>query len=317
MGKNRQFIKDWYSLFFQQCMFRVARKLIPSRSVRDSLYRREHAIKRKILATELGPHLESLMQRVPLAAPSAMNKTIWVFWWQGNHNEIPLVSMCLKSLEREKREDVELVILTKDNLDQYCSIPPIFREKVDDGIITITHFSDIVRMALLAQRGGVWLDATVYAVSDFSYIFASNLWSMRKPIDTHQYIPMGRWSAYAIASGQGHPVAVMMLAVFEVYWTQHECMIDYFLVDYCLDFLYERVPQIRASIDAIEPNNPQALAMQAHLSQPFDHGVYELLCKDTQLFKLSRREQILEQSGGLKTLYGWLLDTGNSEGVQG
>ncbi|MGI6170071.1 MAG: capsular polysaccharide synthesis protein [Christensenellales bacterium] len=312
MGKNRLFIEEFgFALFSQQLLFRVLRKLIPVQSVKDHLYKREHTFKRRVLGKELGPVIDSLVQRVPLEATSVVNKTIWVFWWQGNQNEIPLVSTCLNSLERQKRADVELVILTKDNLSDYCTIPPILKEKFEAGVITITHFSDIVRMALLAQRGGVWLDATVYAVSDFSYIFEHTLWSMRKPVDTHQYIPMGRWSAYAIGSGQGNPVAVLMLALFEAYWERHQCMIDYFLVDYSLDLLCERVPQVRASIDSIKPNNPQALALQSYLNKPFDQGIYESLCTDTQLFKLSRREKLHEMQGEIRTLYGWLLDKGN------
>ena len=78
-------------------------------------------------------------------------------------------------------KDAELIILTKENLSQYCSIPDHIYQKLEAGIITLTHFSDIVRVTALAVRGGLWLDATIFATGDFSYAFEGPFWSIRKP----------------------------------------------------------------------------------------------------------------------------------------
>ena len=87
---------------------------------------------------------------------------IWVMWWQGESAMPPIVKACYSSIKRAAK-DYEVVLITEENWKQYVEIPQYIIDKVDCKKITLTHFSDIVRVALLKRWGGLWIDATVYA----------------------------------------------------------------------------------------------------------------------------------------------------------
>jgi len=83
-----------------------------------------------------------------------MLKTIYFFWYQGIDNAPKVVHICLASW-RMHNPEWNLVILDKTN----------YREWTDlryDGAMTLTLFSDYLRLSLLAKHGGLWVDATCY-----------------------------------------------------------------------------------------------------------------------------------------------------------
>ena len=85
---------------------------------------------------------------------------IWVCWWDGKENMPEIVKVCFQSVcNHSAGHPVRLV--TKHNYQEYVIIPVYIVEKFNRGMITITHFSDILRMSLLCQHGGFWVDATI------------------------------------------------------------------------------------------------------------------------------------------------------------
>ena len=82
------------------------------------------------------------------------NFNIYVFWWQGINESTPeLVKTCIH-LAQVNNPNNKVIILTKDNFKDYSDIPDYILEKLDKGIITITHFSDILRASVLSKTGG-------------------------------------------------------------------------------------------------------------------------------------------------------------------
>lgn len=86
---------------------------------------------------------------------------IWVLWWQGLENAPVIVQRCVESIQKNAGKH-PFHLLSKDNLSQYIQLSDFIKQKVDSGAITLTHLSDIIRMALLAKYGGFWIDSTVY-----------------------------------------------------------------------------------------------------------------------------------------------------------
>ncbi len=207
-------------------------------------------------------------------------------------------------------KDVELVILTKENLSQYCSIPDRIYQKLENGIITLTHFSDIVRVTILADRGGLWLDATIFATDDFSYTFNIPFWSIKRPGISHKFVPRGRWAIYAISAEQNSIIFYLMKELFSLYWNRYNCMVDYFLVDLFMDLLYACVEDVRMLIDGVQPNNSRVLDMQDCVEEPWTSELVAALSNETQLFKLSWKQQAAASIDGKQTLFGWVLDQG-------
>ncbi len=67
---------------------------------------------------------------------------------------------CICSIKKSTNHPV--VVLTNENLLDYCKLPDYIIGKYESGIITNAQLSDIIRMTLLSDCGGLWIDATVF-----------------------------------------------------------------------------------------------------------------------------------------------------------
>lgn len=291
-----------------------ALKKITRRTFREYVYDCDHKIKIDWLKNHFSGSISNLVEKYKISVDKVSefepSKYIWMFWWQANHQELPVIRACMQSVRKHMPKDAELIILTKDNLSQYCSIPDHIYQKFEKGIITLTHFSDIVRVTALADKGGLWLDATIFATNDFSYAFNTPFWSIKKPGSSHKFIPRGRWTIYAVGAEQNCIIFYLMKELFALYWDRYNMMIDYFLVDLFMALLYESVEEVRLLIDGVQPNNARVLDMQDRMEEPWTPELVAALIEKTQLFKLSWKQQAAASIEGRQTLYGWVLDQG-------
>ena len=86
-----------------------------------------------------------------------MNKTIWITWFQGWDSAPEICQYCLRSWE-QYNPDWKIVKLDSSNYRDYVDI-----ESVLPGVETnLTAFSDVLRLFLLKEYGGVWADATLF-----------------------------------------------------------------------------------------------------------------------------------------------------------
>lgn len=100
---------------------------------------------------------------------------IWQYWGQGYENVPEMVRICLDSVEHYKG-NFQLIKLTDDNISEYLDFPTEIYQK--RKLFLKSHFSDLLRVALLATYGGVWLDATILLTAPlpekyFNYSFFS------------------------------------------------------------------------------------------------------------------------------------------------
>ena len=89
-------------------------------------------------------------------------KIIWQFWGQGwDFEKLPdVVKISYKSVEKYKK-DYEIIHLDMNNINDYLEIPAYILKKVEKKKMGFAHFTDIIRLALLYNYGGVWIDATI------------------------------------------------------------------------------------------------------------------------------------------------------------
>ncbi len=86
----------------------------------------------------------------------AENAPIFIFWWQGYNAQMPeIVKACIQAA-KTNNPTKKIIFVTKDNFRKLVNIPNYILEKLNNGTITITHFSDILRASLLVERGGVY-----------------------------------------------------------------------------------------------------------------------------------------------------------------
>lgn len=95
-------------------------------------------------------------------------KYIWVCWLQGEASMPEVVQMCIRSINKNSPDDTEVILITADNLKKYVDFPGFIFKRLKSGSLTMTHFSDLIRMALLRKYGGLWIDSTVFVSSRIS-----------------------------------------------------------------------------------------------------------------------------------------------------
>ena len=218
------------------------------------------------------------------------SKNIWVFWWQGKDQMPSLVKKCYQSVIRNKGGR-DVILITKNNIKKYATIPNYIYEKVDDGEITLTHLSDILRFNLLNKYGGLWIDATIY-LTDSLDVFDTNkiLTCGGYSKDRYFNVSCGRWTGFFIGGPQGSELFNFMDNFFKVYWKYNDQLIDYFLVDYALNYAWENnIDGFRFSKKDINPN---LFNMQKILNRKYNPDIFEEMTKNTRVFKLSYKKDI-------------------------
>lgn len=158
------------------------------------------------------------------------SKKVWVCWMQGMENAPELVQRCFRSLE-DNLKDREIVLITSSNLEQYTDFPKYILEKYKKGLITHTHFSDLLRVELLCRYGGTWIDATVFCSGGDipSYMLDSELFMFQnlKPGADGSVLNISSWFMTSCANNK---IMLAVRALLWEYWKKEDRLIDYFLV---------------------------------------------------------------------------------------
>ncbi len=122
---------------------------------RTSKYMNRYAEKVKVMAERI--RKESLDIK-----HDEITETVFVLWLQGLKNAPSVVRACVSSIkEFANTNGMNFAFLDEENLCSYITIPPVIREKYKKGVIDVQQFSDIVRLLVLYNYGGLWVDADV------------------------------------------------------------------------------------------------------------------------------------------------------------
>lgn len=232
---------------------------------------------------------------------------IWLFWWQGEENAPLLVKKCISSIRNNSGADT-IYVLSKDNYKDFVNIPEYIIEKFEKGYIDKIKLSNIIRLSLLHQRGGLWLDATIFCSQKIpDEIFNYAFFSCRNTKNTSYNSDAFTWGAYILGSSKGSPVIKLILDCQLAYWKKEVLSIEYNYFDVIHELIYENAPRIKECMDFLPCNNELALEMfkEMRANRPFSkERLDELLHSDTYLFKLSWKPKFLEFSeNGQKTLF--------------
>lgn len=235
--------------------------------------------------------------------------TIWVFWWQGEEAMPELVRGCYRQL---CRHNTNVKLITKTNFQSYCNIPEAVVTKVEQQQITLTAFSDIIRVSLLAAHGGFWVDSTCWTAGKLpEEVMHYALYSPRfVGMPPQPQWSNSRWVGYCMGTTlrQSIPFTFMKEALCAV--VADSVFPFYLFIDYLYDLAYRKNPHVRAMFDAIPANNVQRGVLHTKLEQAFTPEQYKLLCQDTWVFKLSYKTPWrTTTSDGQTTFYGRLFTT--------
>lgn len=236
--------------------------------------------------------------------------TIWVFWWTGEQTAPDVVKACINSI-RKNANGHPVVMLDQTNYQEYVQLPEHIVRKHDAGIIGHAHFSDVVRLSLLAAYGGAWIDATVFLSQPIpDIVFTRDFYTMRAYDPEALYPSKSRWCGYFLAGAPSFPLFGFTRDCLIAYWRDHNKDIDYLLMDYIMILGCEAVPAIRASVDTLADNNLLRNKLMSSMNEPFSDALFRELAEgDTFVSKLSWRYGNLTAAtkNGTETNYGHFL----------
>ena len=172
-------------------------------------------------------------------------KIIWQYWGQGlNDDTLPeVVKICFASIDRFKR-DYRVIRLTDETLKDYIDFPQFVWEKRNNPEFKTVFFSDLLRVALLQNYGGIWLDATVLLSDEIPYRFRT------KPFFAFQRSKVAdnkaTWKSFhpyywswdsrfkvnmlnsIIIGSKGEPITLALLHLLLHYWKTQDKILNYF-----------------------------------------------------------------------------------------
>jgi capsular polysaccharide synthesis protein/polysaccharide pyruvyl transferase len=239
-----------------------------------------------------------------------MNKTIWTCWFQGRGVAPLLVQKCLRSWER-KNPGWEFRCLDATSVERYVPVRQYI--DLDRQVMTAAGLSNIVRILLLREFGGVWADATLFC---------------NRPLDEWLPSVMEEGFFAFAAPGPDRPLSTWFLSaesnndLISTWW---QCTIDYWLnrshsddyfwchhrfrdmceADPSAAEAWSRVPKVSA-------DGPHALQSGGHIYRPASEALADIDWT-TPVFKLTHR-----LSEGLKagSLLEYLLERDGDEQEQ-
>ena len=240
---------------------------------------------------------------------SSFRDKIWVCWWQGIEQAPDIVKRCVQSI-RINAAPYEVVVLDDTNYRNYVNIPDWMERKRNQGIITRTHFSDFLRLELLAEHGGIWLDSTFFA-SKFNAkeIIDLPVWSIKRPDYGHLSVACGRFANYSFGCNFENRKAFAIIRDYLLeYWKTNDSMIDYLFLDYLIELALRHNDYLKKMFDQIPDNNPECDELQKCLGKKGDEELWIKISKNTHLFKLSWKQEYPSNIDGADTFYGKIIN---------
>lgn len=235
------------------------------------------------------------------------NSPIWVCWWQGEDSMPEIVKTCYQRiLKFAGNHPVHLV--TFDNYKNYVSFNEVVVVKFKNKDLLPAHLADLLRLKLLDAYGGLWLDATIFLSRPLDEnVFDYDFYSLSNDCKNHISVSNFRWCSFVLGCKKGNPLMHSLAVSFEKYIEQENCFIHYLVIDYFIDMLYKHNDYVRNLIDGLPSGGRFLHTLREFYSHSFDRSLFDKMLADTEYFKLTYKENLIEKTqSGEETFYSHL-----------
>ena len=216
-------------------------------------------------------------------APQPAKKIIWTCWLQGEENAPELVKKCIASM-RQYANGYEVIVLDKMNISHYVKMPEYINRKYEKGIIPHAHYSDMVRLALLQEHGGIWIDSTILLTGKLpDYITKADLFVFRTWPQGHSCI----YNPFFV-SCPGHPLLKSVLNLLYTYWEHEDRLVSYSIFHLMFTTAINATPQNRELWDGVPVvDGIQMFYIMPQLGKPYSEQAYQLATQLSSIHKLT------------------------------
>lgn len=213
---------------FRACIFKLINTFLKSKKIKKQLDRMDYDRSIAEIAQRYTNKLDfTKYLEIQKKSQGEVKKIIWQCWLQGEENTSNTIKKCFETVKKFQG-DYERIVLTEENIKKYVDIPDFIWEKYKKGLIKHAHFSDLLRVYLLAQRGGVWMDASVYLNTQVPQdILNAGFFVFKRPKIKPNARIFGNWFIVAKANNS---LICMIRDLLTDFWRENDNIIDYFMM---------------------------------------------------------------------------------------
>jgi len=233
-------------------------------------------------------------------------RPIWFCWLQGLAAAPPLVKACYNSLKQ--LTGYSLVVIDNTNWRAYVELPEYIVKKWGKGRIPAAMFSDLLRVELLIDYGGTWIDSTVLCTGvndnhndnenskDSKLATDSKLYTlnsqlkqyMNAPLFVFQYTKEGSVpvsiSNWFITACRNNEVLRVLREMLYAYWRDYDCVLDYYIFHLFFAMISKEYPEQMAAMPYAQ--SQRSLVLLHHWGEKFDQRKWDKLSSEVCFHKL-------------------------------
>jgi hypothetical protein len=215
------------------------------------------------------------------------SNTIWFCWLQGIDNAPTLVKRCYESVWNNF-PDKEIIVIDESNVFEYANLPDYIIDKWKKGIIGAAHFSDLVRLSILIERGGCWIDATVLCTDgklirrmeeEPLFMFSFYYFGFNPEI-----MELNNWFIYSCTNNN---ILCLIQKLLYLYWEENNRAVDYFIFQIFTTMAVRYYDEEYKRMPIISQVDSHVLA--TYIFDDYNQEKYDILKAQCGIHKLSTR----------------------------
>lgn len=177
----------------------VSKYLANSKEGQEKANAKRHRVIEKYLRAK-GYGAENVLTENVSSTTGDEGRNIWVCWWQGEKNMPEMVKKCFDNIVKYANGH-PVKLITFDNYKDYVQIDKRIVDKVKSGKYMLAHLADLVRVKLLEQYGGLWLDSTILLTENINEDFFHKSFSVKNtPLDNNS-VTEYKWCSFVLGGG--------------------------------------------------------------------------------------------------------------------
>lgn len=212
-------------------------------------------------------------------------ENVWFCWYQGIENAPDIVKTCYYSATEAYKGKKNIKLLTEQNYRKFIQFPQVIEDKIQKGIINGAHLSDLIRLELLINYGGIWSDATVFYSGEVpDYMLNPELFMFQclKPGSDGEATVISNW--YISAKSNNKLLTVTRDLLYD-YWSQNDELVDYFLFHDMFQLVINRCKDEWDKVIPFSNSTPHILLLR--LFEKYDAEIWDSIKSQTSIHKLT------------------------------
>ena len=241
------------------------------------------------------PYIKTLSSPKRIIDDQAINlgnkpeeEKVYSVWLQGIEEAPYIVQKCIESIKNFYGE--QFLLIEEKDIPRLVALPDFIIEKFNNKQISPAHFVDIVRIELLYQYGGFWMDSTNFMTGRIPQKYIDMDFFMHTASGEYSYVFIQN---YFIRAKRYDPLLYLWKQLLYKYWETENKAVDYFFAQYLFKLLVTHnaeAARIFNNMPNIDESGTQLLWLRFG-NDPFDEEKFKEMCSKSFFQKCSYKKR--------------------------